>query len=97
MISRFNSCRRLAAFVELTLLAICGTLLCAQNYATPYYFTTLAGSGSPGLADGAGTAARFDFPLDLTVDAARNVLVGTKVVSHFPVQRRRRSHSMPFS
>ena len=45
------------------------------NYATPLYFTTLAGSGAEGSADGTGTAATFDFPNDVAVDAAGNVWV----------------------
>jgi hypothetical protein len=38
--------------------------------------TTLAGlAGSPGSADGTGSAARFDFPAGLAVDSAGNVYV----------------------
>ncbi|MEI6860761.1 MAG: immunoglobulin domain-containing protein, partial [Verrucomicrobiota bacterium] len=37
--------------------------------------TTFAGATSSGSADGAGTAARFNFPVDVTVDGANNVYV----------------------
>lgn len=37
--------------------------------------TTLAGSGTPGLANGKGTAAQFSFPSGLTVDSLGNVVV----------------------
>lgn len=36
---------------------------------------TLAGNGSPGNADGAGTAARFNQPRDLALDEAGNIYV----------------------
>ena len=38
--------------------------------------STLAGSGTPGYADGAGAAAQFSFPLGVAVDGAGNVYVG---------------------
>src|SRR5674476_602278 len=39
------------------------------NYATPYFFTTLAGSaGNYGSANGSGSAARFSLPLGVAVD-----------------------------
>lgn len=37
--------------------------------------TTLAGNGTPGFADGTGSAARFSEPLGVTVDASGNVYV----------------------
>ena len=41
-----------------------------SNFATPYFFTTLAGAaGASGLADGTGNAARFFQPHGLAVDA----------------------------
>ncbi len=47
------------------------------NYATPYTFTTFAGTpGMAGSTDGTGGAARFDTPISLAVDAAGNVYVG---------------------
>src|SRR5258708_3447875 len=46
-------------------------------YATPYAFTNFAGSpGLPGTNNGAGSAARFDFPAGVAVDAAGNLYVG---------------------
>ena len=36
---------------------------------------TLAGSGSPGCADGVGAAASFDYPYGVTVDSAGNLYV----------------------
>jgi hypothetical protein len=45
------------------------------NYATPYYFTTLAGSGTAAFADGTAGAASFSFPHGLAVDGAGNVFV----------------------
>ena len=37
--------------------------------------TTLAGSGAAGFADGTGTAASFNAPLDVAVDTSGNVYV----------------------
>jgi uncharacterized protein YjdB len=41
--------------------------------------TTLAGSGDAGAADGTGTAASFNFPTGVAVDAAGNVYVGDQL------------------
>ncbi len=47
-----------------------------SNY-TPYTFSTLAGlgGGGAGSADGTGSAARFSWPLGVTVDGAGNLYV----------------------
>ena len=44
-----------------------------SNYATPYFFTTLAGATSSGAVDGIGNAARFNTPQGVAVDASGNV------------------------
>lgn len=46
-----------------------------SNYATPYAFTTFAGSGSLGGADGTGSATSFNGPTGLAVDSSGNVYV----------------------
>ena len=49
------------------------------NYATPYYFSTLAGATSIGSTDGPGNMARFYAPRGVAVDRAGNVFVGDAV------------------
>jgi sugar lactone lactonase YvrE len=58
-------------------LAVMGTAARAQrDYATPYVFTTLAGSpGVIGSADGTGGAARFSEPNGLATDTSGNLFV----------------------
>jgi sugar lactone lactonase YvrE len=50
-----------------------GPALFASVYAPPYYFTTFA--GAPRSADGAGSAAHFDFPYGIAVDANGTIYV----------------------
>ena len=62
--------------IQLTLFAaaaaLChGTVLAADSYV----FTTLAGVGPQGFANGVGTAAQFAFPEDIAVDSAGNLYV----------------------
>src|SRR5437660_1519525 len=48
----------------------------AQSNYTPYAFTTLAGSiGNAGTNDGAGAAARFNWPYGIAADSVGNVYV----------------------
>jgi sugar lactone lactonase YvrE len=48
----------------------------AQSIYAPYTFTTLAGlAGSPGSADGANAAARFDLPTNVRLDGTGNLFV----------------------
>jgi len=65
---RRNFARALLAVV------LAGPVWAQSNYATPYEFTTLAG-GAPGSADDTGTAAQFQNPLGVAVDAAGVVYV----------------------
>ena len=47
----------------------------AQNYATPYTITTLAGQSSAAYVNGTGTGARFNYPDAIASDAAGNLYV----------------------
>ncbi len=40
--------------------------------------STLAGSGNPGFADGAGVAAMFNYPMSIAVDSSGNVYVADR-------------------
>jgi sugar lactone lactonase YvrE len=44
-------------------------------YTAPYYFSTLAGNGTSGTANGTGSAAQFSSPNGIAVDLAGNVFV----------------------
>lgn len=46
-----------------------------SDYATPYYFATLAGSGAPGATNGTGTAAWFNGPVDVALAPDGDVYV----------------------
>jgi sugar lactone lactonase YvrE len=60
----------------LTLLGIVSTPTGAQPIYTPYAFTNFAGQpGGPGVADGAGSGARFKSPSATAVGGAGNVYV----------------------
>ena len=60
----------LAAFAPLA------ALQAQSNYATPYTFSTIAGTPeTPGSIDGTGAAARFRYPGGVAVDGAGNVYV----------------------
>ena len=48
---------------------------CIRKVTPAGVVTTLAGSGAPGYADGAGSAAQFYYPYDVAVDNATNVYV----------------------
>ena len=47
----------------------------AAEYATPYTFTTLAGTSTFGSTDGVGSGARFAWPQGLALDGAGNMYV----------------------
>ncbi len=67
-----------ARFAGLMLALGCpAPLACAQsNYATPYTFTTLAGSpGLAGVVQGTGPAARFNAPSAVAVETNGNIFV----------------------
>jgi secreted PhoX family phosphatase len=60
--------------------ALCGACVCLrglcglealgqEGYAAPYRFSTIAGNAGYGTADGVGSDARFNNPLNITVDA----------------------------
>ena len=67
------------ALLGLPLLAALGAPLRAQSdYATPYAFTLLAGSGGIGSSDGTGTAAHFDQPAGVALDPSGNLWVADK-------------------
>jgi sugar lactone lactonase YvrE len=62
-----NSLAKGFFFVGGSLLVV-GTLQAQSDYATPYSFTTLAGTaGTSGTTDGVGAAARFSFPYAVAV------------------------------
>ena len=65
---------RPAALLLAVLVSLAG-LQAQSNYATPYTFTTLAGSVGYGSTDGAGSAARFSLPFATAVDNQGNVYV----------------------
>ena len=65
----------LRLLVGLCLALSASGLVRAQTYTTPYTFTTFAGDGVPGLADGTGSAARFTQPLGTAADNAGNVYI----------------------
>jgi PKD repeat protein len=72
--------RRIPLF--LLLLALPLSVFGQANYATPYTFTTLAGSaGIFGSADGTGSAAQFGNPYSVAVDTIGNVYVADTINS----------------
>ena len=69
-------CRCSAPGFSTLLLLLAGavhTATAQSVYSTPYYITTLAGSGVAGSADGTGTAASFGGRTSPAVDAAGNL------------------------
>jgi sugar lactone lactonase YvrE len=73
------SSRRSLRIAALALLAVLSGRLEAQSvYPTPFTFVLLAGEGSPGSADGTGTAAQFNQPFGVTLDSSGNLFVADK-------------------
>ena len=70
-----NKARRLVGLAFASLAAVTG-LQAQSTYSTPYVVTTLAGTAlSTGTTDATGSAARFDHPEGVAVDAAGNFFV----------------------
>jgi len=68
--------RRIIGHVLLVAWLAASAQAAPPEYATPYYFTTLAGAPSVGSADGNGAVARFNGPYALALDPAGNLYVG---------------------
>ena len=61
----------------LSLILMSGLLVAPLQYASAQVgtTTTLAGTGTPGFADGPGTTAQFNIPIGVVVDGAGNVYI----------------------
>src|SRR5688572_8802554 len=70
---RLSYATAFASFIAAVLLPL--SVVAQPDYATPMYFTTLAGSGTEGSADGTGTAASFRLPNAVAVDSSGNIWV----------------------
>src|SRR5580693_2857329 len=62
-------------FSKISVAVVVALLLALPAHSQTYTFTTLAGYAGYGIADGAGSAARFYHPESVTVDSAGNVYV----------------------
>lgn len=73
--ARFNSPWKVAVDKNDNIIVADRSNHCIRKISTDGIVTTIAGNGSSGNADGLGSAARFNYPQDVEVDANDNIYV----------------------